>query len=110
VRDASSRGSTGSYVYGGIFGIGMRASDAFRRAQSPMSMSVSLNRCGPLRPLGVVATGRDSSTRVVDVEWEANPEGDTSGSRVYRGGLVDFADAALSHHRGQRDADRRRPS
>ena len=75
----------GAYSYDGVYDIGARVQDAGGLSAGPSSMAVSLNRCAPIPPPNMDATGRDTSTPVVDIAWNANPEGDIAGYRVYKG-------------------------
>jgi type II secretory pathway pseudopilin PulG len=74
----------GNYVYDGIHQVGARTADANGLSGASSSISVTLNRCQALPPPGFDATGRNTTTPVVDTEWQDNPEGDIVGYRVYR--------------------------
>ena len=75
----------GNYVYDGVTQVGARVADANGLSGGSSSIAVSLNRCAPIPPPGFNATGRNTSTPIVDTGWEDNPEGDIVGYRVYRG-------------------------
>jgi Tfp pilus assembly protein PilV len=75
----------GNYSYDGLYDVGARVQDAGGLSAGPTSMAVRLNRCAPIPPPNMDATGRDATTPVIDVAWNANPEGDIVGYRVYKG-------------------------
>jgi Tfp pilus assembly protein PilV len=75
----------GNYSYDGVYDVGARVQDAGGLSGGPTSMAVSLNRCAPIPPPNMDATGREVTTPVVDVAWNTNPEGDIAGYRVYKG-------------------------
>ena len=45
-----------------------------------LDVRVSVNRCAPIPPPDMDATGRNANTTVVDIDWQANPEGDIAAT------------------------------
>jgi prepilin-type N-terminal cleavage/methylation domain-containing protein len=79
VRPAGS-----TYTLDGVYRVGIQGRDRSGTSGGAASLSVLVNRCAPLAPAGLNATGRNANGPV-DVEWHENSEGDILGYRVYRG-------------------------
>lgn len=79
-------GGTAAHVFDGTYQIGALPIDADGQAGTAASTPVTVNRCTPIQPPNFNATGRDAEHRgPVDTQWNANPEGDIAGYKVYRG-------------------------
>jgi hypothetical protein len=85
VKDASGLCLPGSYAYDGVYDVGAQAQDANGQTAGPNTIDVTLNRCSALPPASMLATGRNGTTSLVDVEWDPSPESDVVGYRVYEG-------------------------
>ncbi len=70
-----------STLVDGPYEVSAQAYDSAGLSGFPRKLTVTLNRFAPQAPTGLRA-GRTGS--VVDLEWQANPERDISGYRVYR--------------------------
>jgi prepilin-type N-terminal cleavage/methylation domain-containing protein len=71
-----------SSLVDGSYLVGAQALDGYGAPGTALSKTVVLNRYAPQAPTGLVA-GRNGSA--VEAEWNANPERDIVGYRVYRG-------------------------
>jgi hypothetical protein len=77
---------TASYVFDGTYQVGALPLDSTGQAGTAASTPVTINRCTPIQPPNFNATGRDNvQTGPVDIRWDANPEGDIVGYKVFRG-------------------------
>ena len=77
---------TAQYVFDGTYQVGALPLDPSGQAGTAASTPVTINRCTPIQPPNFNATGRDNlQTGPVDVQWDANPEGDVVGYKVFRG-------------------------
>jgi prepilin-type N-terminal cleavage/methylation domain-containing protein len=77
---------TTSYVFDGTYQVGALPLDSTGQAGTSASTPVTINRCTPIQPPNFNATGRDNlQTGPVDIQWDANPEGDVVGYKVFRG-------------------------
>jgi hypothetical protein len=73
-------------VFDGTYQVGALPLDATGQAGTAASTSVTINRCTPIQPPNLNATGRDNlQTGPIDIQWDANPEGDVVGYKVFRG-------------------------
>jgi prepilin-type N-terminal cleavage/methylation domain-containing protein len=71
-----------SSLVDGSYLVGAQALDGYGAPGAETSQTVVLNRYAPQAPTGLVA-GRNGAA--VEAEWNANPERDIVGYRVYRG-------------------------
>ncbi|HEX8066509.1 MAG TPA: prepilin-type N-terminal cleavage/methylation domain-containing protein [Thermoleophilaceae bacterium] len=67
----------------GSYFVGVKAYDAASVTSGPRVLTVSLNRCPPLAPAGLMA-GRTRLWSTIELQWDAAREDDVVGYAVYR--------------------------
>jgi hypothetical protein len=77
----------GGGVLDGTYLIGVQAFDASGMSAGTKALTVTLNRCAPMAPTGLLAV-RTILFSDVELTWDTNPEPDVVGYHVYRNGTL----------------------
>jgi hypothetical protein len=74
-------------VLDGTYLVGIQAFDANGLSAGAKALTVSLNRCAPMAPTGLLAV-RTLLFNDVELTWDTNPEPDVIGYHVYRNNVL----------------------